>query len=73
NYQLSSNSNVSLKIFNLLGQEVATLANGEKLAGHHQEQFDAHTLASGMYVYQLSIADEQGNKKVSRKTMVVLK
>ncbi|MBI3578095.1 MAG: T9SS type A sorting domain-containing protein [Ignavibacteriales bacterium] len=73
NYQLSSNNNVSLKIFNLLGQEVATLVNSEKPAGYHQEQFDAHTLASGMYAYQLSIADEQGNKKVSRKTMVLLK
>lgn len=73
NYQLSSNSNVSLKIFNLLGQEVATLVNSEKLAGYHQEQFDAHTLASGMYVYQLFLTDEQGNKKVVRKTMVVLR
>ena len=73
NYQLSSNSKVSLKVFNLLGQEVATLVNGEKLTGYYQEQFDARTLASGMYVYQLSIADEQNNRHVLRKTMVLLK
>lgn len=73
NYQLSANSKVSLKVFNLLGQEVATLVNEDKLAGYYQEQFDARTLASGVYVYQLSIADERDNKHVTRKTMVVLK
>ncbi|MBI3587148.1 MAG: T9SS type A sorting domain-containing protein [Ignavibacteriales bacterium] len=72
-YQLSANSKVSLKVFNLLGQEVATLVNEEKLAGYYQEQFDARTLASGVYVYQLSISDERGNRHVARKTMVVLK
>ncbi len=72
-YQLSSNSKVSLKVFNLLGQEVMTLADGDKVAGYYQEQFDARTLASGMYVYQLSLTDERGNRQVVRKTMMVLK
>lgn len=72
-YQLSANSKVSLKVYNLLGQEVMTLVDGEKLPGYYQEQFDARTLASGMYVYQLSLTDENGNRQVARKTMLLLR
>lgn len=46
-------SHVTLTIFNTLGQEVATLAEGELEAGYHEVQFDASHLASGIYLYQL--------------------
>jgi len=46
-------SNVSLKIYNLLGQEVRTLVNGIKDAGTHKINFDAKELNSGMYIYKI--------------------
>lgn len=49
------------------------LVEGEKLAGYHQETFEARNIASGVYVYQLSLRDENGNRQVVRKTMVMLK
>ena len=72
-YQLPTDSRVSLKIFNLLGQEVATLVDGQRLAGHHEERWDARGFASGMYVYQLSLSDEKGDRQIARKAMVLVK
>jgi len=72
-YQLTANSQVSLKIFNLLGQEVASVVDGDRLAGYHQEVWDATRCASGVYVYQLIATDENGTKQVARKRMLLLK
>jgi hypothetical protein len=43
----------SLKIYNLLGQEVATLANGPQAAGVHTVGFNGASLPSGVYIYRL--------------------
>jgi hypothetical protein len=72
-YQLPTDSRVSLKIFNLLGQEVATPVDGQRLAGDHEERWDARGFASGMYVYQLSLSDEKGDRQIARKAMVLVK
>ncbi|MBF8297175.1 MAG: 5'-Nucleotidase domain protein, partial [Bacteroidetes bacterium] len=69
----SAVSRVSLKIYNLLGQEVASLVDGDRLAGYHQEMWDATRYASGVYVYQLIATDERGSKQVARKRMLLLK
>ncbi|WP_428235368.1 T9SS type A sorting domain-containing protein [Gracilimonas sp.] len=54
-YQLPENSTVKLQVFDMLGREVATLANNErKTAGSHQATFDAGNLSSGVYIYRLS-------------------
>jgi len=52
-YQLPMNSVVTLKAYDMLGREVATLVNGMKNAGIHQATFDASKLPSGVYVYTL--------------------
>jgi hypothetical protein len=44
---------VSLKVFNTLGQEVATLLDGNVVAGTHQVRFDGASLPSGVYVYRM--------------------
>ncbi len=52
-YGLPTQSHVSLKIYNLLGQLVATLADKIEPAGYHQVEWNASTSASGVYFYRL--------------------
>jgi hypothetical protein len=52
-FSLPRSGIVILKVYNIIGQEVASLVNGEMNAGKHQIKFDAGHLASGVYVYQL--------------------
>jgi hypothetical protein len=59
---------VTLRVFNLLGQEVATLLNSEKTAGVYEATFDASTLSSGIYFYTL-----EAKNFTSTKKMVLLK
>lgn len=52
-YAVPNAGNVSLKVYNTLGQEVATLFQGRSTAGVHTVTFDAGTLPSGVYFYRL--------------------
>ena len=72
-YQLLADSRVSLRIFDLLGREVVTLVDQDKLAGYHQETWNAASYSSGMYIYQLTYTDQQGNRQFHRKTMLLVK
>ena len=72
-YQLSANSKVSLKIYDILGREVMTLADGEQQAGYHQEVFDASRLASGVYVYRVVYIDQSGKQASANKRMLLIK
>jgi hypothetical protein len=67
-FDLPVSGKVSLKIYNLLGQEVASLMNGERMAGHYTLQFDAQRLSTGVYFYRL-----QSVSGVSVKKMLLLK
>jgi hypothetical protein len=57
----------SLKIFNMLGQEVVTVMNEVREAGTHQVNFDMGNLASGLYLYRL----ESGSFSETRKLMLL--
>jgi plastocyanin len=59
---------VSLKVFDVLGNEVATLVNEYKPAGVYEVEFDAQGLPSGMYLYKL-----QAGSFVETKKMILLK
>jgi len=48
----------------VLGSEVATLINGEKLAGNYEVNFDASKLASGLYFYTLQAGNFTSTKKM---------
>ena len=63
-YDLPQESNVTLKVFNMLGQEVATLVNTRQRAGHYSKTFDAKNLASGIYLYRLEAGNYISAKKV---------
>jgi hypothetical protein len=52
-YQTSEVSHVTLKVYDLLGREVATLVDEVKEPGEYQVQFDGSNLASGIYLYRL--------------------
>jgi hypothetical protein len=68
-FDIAQSNVVSLKVYNLLGQVVATLVDGQNMSqGSYQVQWDASNLASGIYLYQL----EAGDVNVSRK-MILLK
>jgi hypothetical protein len=55
---------VTLKIFDILGQEVATLVNGMKKPGSYSVNFDGSKLSSGMYFYQLKAGNYSDIKKM---------
>lgn len=67
-YQLPANSQVTIKVYNILGDEVATIVNEEKPAGSYEIKFDASQLSSGVYFYKL-----QAGSFVETKKMILLK
>jgi Secretion system C-terminal sorting domain len=72
-YQLSAISNVSMKIYDILGREIITLVNERQDAGYYQKAFDAHRFASGMYIYRLLATDDQNNHRTFQKKMLMIK
>ena len=67
---------VNLKVYDVLGNEVATLVNEEKPAGSYNVEFDASKLASGIYFYQLRASDHStgsGQGFVETKKMILIK
>jgi uncharacterized lipoprotein YddW (UPF0748 family) len=67
-YTLAKPGLVTLKVYDLLGNLIVTLADEEKSSGTHTVQFDASNRSSGMYIYQLTI-----NGIMLRKKMILLK
>jgi subtilisin family serine protease len=63
-YDLPSDNFVSLKVYNVLGQEIATLVSGNQKAGKHTQQFEAKMLATGVYFYRLQVGDFSEVKKM---------
>jgi 3-phytase len=64
NYGISEKTNVSLKIYNSLGVEIATLINEEKSAGKYTKKFDATGLPSGIYFFSLNAGGFSETKKM---------
>jgi hypothetical protein len=68
NYQLAIGNYVSLKVYDVLGKEIATLVEGIQEAGSHSTTFDAKNLSSGIYLYKLTVGSFSETKR-----MLVLK
>jgi hypothetical protein len=59
---------VTLKVYDILGNEVTTLINEEKTKGRYELNFNASSLASGVYIYKI-----QAGSFISSKKMLLLK
>lgn len=66
-FTLPAEQFVTLKIFNSLGEEIATLVNANLTQGTHNIKFDAKGLSSGFYIYRL----ENGNQSLVKKMMLI--
>ena len=66
-YSVAQRGIVSLKVYDMLGKEVATLVNGTKDAGSYEVNFNASNLASGVYIYKI----QAGNFVQSKKMMLL--
>lgn len=66
-YQLPADARVTLKVYDILGSEVATLVNEEQEAGYKEVKFYGSNFASGMYIYRLT----SGNFSSIKKMMII--
>ncbi len=64
NYQLPKDAHVTLKVYDILGREVATLVDGEQSAGYHEVSFDGSNFASGVYFYKMTAGNYTAVKKL---------
>ena len=71
----NDNALVTVKVYDVLGNEIATLVNEEKPAGSYEVEFDGTGLSSGIYFYQLSVRASSGSARhyVETKKMVLIK
>ncbi|MEZ4701272.1 MAG: PKD domain-containing protein [Rhodothermales bacterium] len=67
-YSVPEASDVTVQVFNMLGQEVATLASGYHNAGHYEVAFNANNLSAGIYIYTI----KAGNVAITKR-MTLLK
>jgi Secretion system C-terminal sorting domain len=67
-YELPEAGYVSLKIYDVLGNEIATIADGHQESGLHQVNFNSANFSSGIYIYAIRM-----NNKFLSKSMVILK
>lgn len=67
NFSIPNSGLTTLKVYNILGQEVATLLNKQMAAGSYTVDFDASNLSSGMYIYSI----QSGDVEISKKMMLL--
>ena len=76
NYELPSPAYVTLKVYNTLGQEIATLVDGMQDAGYKTERLDMSNMPSGVYVYRISARQTDGGQTpvfTDVKKMILMK
>ncbi|MCH8303842.1 MAG: T9SS type A sorting domain-containing protein [Candidatus Marinimicrobia bacterium] len=74
-YSLSQQADVSLIVYNLLGEEVARLVEGAHQAGNYKISWDASNISSGIYFYRLQVRQTGGRASdfIETKKMLLLK
>lgn len=64
NYQIKEDGLVTLKLYDILGEEITTLVNEAKTTGRYTHSFNGSDLPSGVYIYQLKVNDFVSSKKL---------
>ncbi|KXK42912.1 MAG: FG-GAP repeat protein [Chlorobi bacterium OLB5] len=64
-YNLKTDGNVKLTVFNLVGQSVRVLVDGYQTAGYYEVTFDAADLPAGIYLYKLQVGDYSSVKRMT--------
>lgn len=64
-YEIKQGGTVTIKVFNLLGQVVATLVDEKQIAGKHTVKFDASQLSTGLYFYRITAGNFISTKKMT--------
>lgn len=72
-FGLPVDANVTMKVFDILGQEVTTLISSTMKAGYHTFNFDASKLMSGMYIYRINAEGIDGSNFMDVKKMLLVK
>ncbi len=74
-FGIPERSNVLIKIYDILGEEVTTLVNEELGAGWYERSFNASELSSGVYIYRIQASQKggQAGNFISTKKMLLLK
>jgi len=72
-FSVQADSKVSVKVFDMIGREVATAVNGNFTAGSHSVVFNASKLASGNYIYQILTVGADGSRQIASKIMTLMK
>ena len=67
-YSIPNESKVVIRVYDILGKEIATLVNEEKPSGNYSVEFDASNLSSGVYLYKIQARDF-----VQTRKMILLK
>jgi len=72
-YQIPEDGFVTLKVYDVLGKEIKTIINEQKLAGEYEVKFDAVDLAGGVYIYRITALRDGKILFSQSKQMILLK
>ncbi|MFZ5946657.1 MAG: fibronectin type III domain-containing protein [Stygiobacter sp.] len=72
-FSLPVSSRIDLKVYDMLGREIITLASGKYNAGNYKVNFDASKLASGLYIYRLIANGENNSSFIKTMKMILTK
>lgn len=64
NYSIPKRSNIVIKVYDMLGKEIAILVNEEKIPGNYEVEFNGNHLSSGIYFYRLKAGEFEQTKKM---------
>jgi hypothetical protein len=70
---LPVDARVTLEVYDMLGRRVAQLVDGVSAAGHHDVQFDASSLASGLCIYRINAQGSDGKNFAQVKKLMLMK
>lgn len=72
-YQLPDHSHVELKVFDMLGRNIATLVDKEQHPGNYEVKFDGSNLESGIYLYRIKVLPSSPTGNITAEDSIKIK